>query len=137
MVDNLTPMERSRRMGLVGSTGSKAEWVVRRLAHGLGYRYRLHRRDLPGTPDLVFPSRRKVVFVHGCFWHDHANCALARLPKSREVFWKEKFGANKLRDKRAARMLRARGWGSLVIWECELRDIDRVALRLIAFLEDD
>jgi DNA mismatch endonuclease, patch repair protein len=137
LADNLTPSERGRRMGLVRSTGSQAEWLVRRLAHGLGYRYRLHRRDLPGTPDLVFASRRKVVFVHGCFWHGHANCKLSRLPKSRVAFWKEKFAANKRRDKRASSMLRALGWRSLVIWECELRDIDRVALRLIVFLEDD
>jgi len=102
-MDTLTPAERSTRMALVRAKDTKPELLVRRLVHGMGYRYRLHRRDLPGKPDLVFPSRGKVIFVHGCFWHRHARCALARLPKSRGDFWLPKLTANAQCDSRNAR----------------------------------
>ncbi len=136
-MDTLTPAERSRRMALIGPANSSAELTVRRLAHRLGYRYRIHVRELPGTPDLVFSARRKVVFVHGCFWHRHGTCALGRLPRSRKKFWTAKLEGNRERDARTRRKLRWLGWHSLVIWACQLGDIDRVAWRLIAFLEDD
>lgn len=122
--DTLTPSQRSERMSRVRGKGSQAELLVRTLVHRLGYRHRLHRADLPGKPDLVFPGRRKVIFVHGCFWHRHPDpaCKLARLPKSRQDFWEPKLEGNRLRDLRVQDQLRELGWDSLTLWECELRD---------------
>lgn len=136
MTDTLTPAQRSERMARVRSSNTKPELVVRRLLHSLGYRYRLHRRDLPGTPDLVFPSRRAVLFVHGCFWHRHGSCTLARLPKSRVDFWAPKLQANKERDARKIEALRAAGWRVGVVWECQLRDRDALVRRLRVFLDE-
>jgi DNA mismatch endonuclease, patch repair protein len=135
MVDTLSPEDRSRRMSAIRSGNTKPEMVVRRLLHGLGYRYRLHRRDLPGTPDLVFPSRRCVVFVHGCFWHRHEDCRLARLPKSRVEFWETKLEGNRQRDQRKVRELVESGWRVLIVWECELADVDALTMRLKSFLD--
>lgn len=134
-MDTLTPAERSSRMALVRAKDTKPELLVRRLVHGMGYRYRLHRRDLPGTPDLVFPARSKVIFIHGCFWHRHAHCALARLPKSRGDFWLPKLTANAERDARNVRALRRLGWSVLTIWECQLGDTARLANRIRRFLD--
>ncbi len=122
-------------MALVQSRNTLPERIVRRLVHAMGYRYRLHRRDLPGTPDLVFPGRRKVIFVHGCFWHRHANCALARLPKTRVDFWLPKLAANAERDARNARALRRLGWGILTIWECQLGNEGKLRKRIRRFLD--
>lgn len=135
-LDPLSPRERSARMGLVRHRDTKPELAIRRLVHGMGYRYRLHARRLPGRPDLVFASRRKVIFVHGCFWHRHAGCSLARLPKTRTEFWVPKLEANRVRDIRTRAKLSALGWRSLVIWECEIRDLARVRLRAQRFLGD-
>jgi DNA mismatch endonuclease (patch repair protein) len=136
MTDTLTKPDRSARMARVRGKDTKPEMVVRRLVHGLGYRYRLHRRDLPGTPDLVFPGRHKVVFVHGCFWHRHPDpaCKLARWPKSRLEFWKPKLEGNRARDLVNQEKLRDLGWGVLVIWECELGNPASLADRLTEFL---
>jgi DNA mismatch endonuclease (patch repair protein) len=117
-MDTLTPQQRSERMSRVRGRDTKPELVVRRLVHSMGYRYRLHRRDLPGRPDLVFPSRLKVIFVHGCFWHRHPGCRLARLPKSRTDFWVAKLEGNRQRDIANQERLKADGWGVLVVWEC-------------------
>ncbi|AOJ97511.1 very short patch repair endonuclease [Burkholderia vietnamiensis] len=122
-------------MALVRAKDTKPELLVRRLVHGMGYRYRLHRRDLPGTPDLVFPGRSKVIFIHGCFWHRHARCELARLPKSRGDFWLPKLTANAERDARNVRALRRLGWGVLTIWECQLGDTANLANRIRRFLD--
>ena len=134
-MDTLTPRERSARMALVRGKDTKPELLVRRLVHGLGYRYRLHRRDLPGTPDLVFPGRGKVIMVHGCFWHRHEGCALARLPKSRGDFWLPKLTTNAERDASNTRALRRLGWGVMTIWECQLRDTAALASRIRRFLD--
>ncbi|AXW10000.1 very short patch repair endonuclease [Ralstonia solanacearum] len=134
-MDTLTPAERSARMALVRAKDTKPELLVRRLVLGMGYRYRLHRRDLPGTPDLVFPGRSKVIFIHGCFWHRHAGCALARLPKSRGDFWLPKLTANAERDARNVRALRQLGWSVLTIWECQLGDTAKLANRIRRFLD--
>jgi DNA mismatch endonuclease (patch repair protein) len=134
-MDTLTPTERSARMALVRAKDTKPELLVRRLVHGMGYRYRLHQRDLPGTPDLVFPGRGKVIFIHGCFWHRHARCALARLPKSRGDFWLPKLTANAERDARNVRALRRLGWSVLTIWECQLGDTAKLANRIRRFLD--
>lgn len=136
-MDTLTPEQRSERMGRVRNKDTSPEWKVRRLLHRMGYRYRLHARDLPGRPDLVFRKRRKVIFVHGCFWHQHPDpaCSLARQPKSRQEFWSAKFEANVARDARATRALTEDGWQVFVVWECQLRGLAGLESRLRGFLE--
>lgn len=136
-MDTLTPAERSERMSRVRDKGSRAELFVRSLVHRLGYRFRLHKAGLPGKPDLVFPSRRKVIFVHGCFWHRHPDptCALARLPKSRQEFWVPKLEGNRRRDLRVEDELSSLGWRSLVIWECQLRDRSFLENEIRTFLD--
>jgi len=109
--------------------------IVRRLAHAMGYRYRLHSRSLPGRPDLVFSSRRKLIFVNGCFWHRHKGCPKCRLPKSRLDFWKPKLEENRNRDRENQRRLKREGWEVLVIWECELKDTESLKSRLRQFME--
>ena len=121
-MDTLTKAQRSAVMSRVRSKDSRPEMFVRRLVFALGYRYRLHVSGIPGRPDLVFRGRRKVIFVHGCFWHRHASCALARLPKSRLEFWLPKLDANRRRDRKNVRSLRRKGWSVLTIWECDLGD---------------
>jgi DNA mismatch endonuclease (patch repair protein) len=135
-MDTLTPLERSERMSRVRSTDTRLEMVVRRLVYGMGYRYRLHRKDLAGKPDLVFATRRKVIFVHGCFWHRHDDpqCRLARLPKSRLDFWLPKLSENKARDHRVEERLAEMGWESMTIWECQVRDISALQQRISEFL---
>lgn len=123
-------------MALVRSVDTKPEMAVRRLVHGMGYRYRLHCRDLPGKPDLVFRSRRSVVFVHGCFWHRHEGCPLARLPKSKVEFWTVKLEGNRERDARKVAALQEAGWRVCVVWECELKDKELLAQRLRRFLDE-
>jgi DNA mismatch endonuclease (patch repair protein) len=135
-MDTLTPEERSERMSRVRGAHTKPEMVVRRMIHALGYRYRLHGRALPGRPDMVFAGRRKVIFVHGCFWHRHPDpsCALARLPKSRVDFWRAKLEGNRGRDERNEARLRELGWDVLVVWECQLRDRGALETRIRGFL---
>ncbi|MEI2745322.1 MAG: very short patch repair endonuclease [Ottowia sp.] len=135
-MDTMAPTERGERMRRIRSKDTAPELTVRSFVHALGFRYRLHVRGLPGCPDLVFPSRRKVIFVHGCFWHRHNRCALARLPKSRLDFWLPKLAGNKRRDALKRRALTKLGWSSLVIWECELRDPLRVMFKTLMFLEE-
>ncbi|MGA7733562.1 MAG: very short patch repair endonuclease [Chloroflexia bacterium] len=135
-LDTLTPKQRSERMSRVRNKDTKPEMRVRRLVHSMGYRYRLHAPSLPGQPDLAFPSRRKVIFVHGCFWHRHddSNCHLARLPKSRLDFWVPKLEGNKVRDREKQDKLRALGWDVLVVWECQIGDMLALGDRIRAFL---
>lgn len=132
-MDNLSPAERGKQMALVRSKHTKPEMLVRRLVHGLGYRYRLHGTDLPGTPDLVFRARKKVVFVHGCFWHGH-KCRLGRMPKSKLEYWMPKISNNRQRDLHNLRSLRGMRWRVLVLWECELQKHDRLVDKIKAFL---
>jgi DNA mismatch endonuclease (patch repair protein) len=136
MVDTLTPLQRSERMSRVRSVNTRPELAVRRIVRALGFSCTLHATDLPGRPDLVFRRRRKLIFVHGCFWHRHKNvgCRLARLPKSRLDFWEHKLEANRLRDIRQRRTLRAAGWKILVVWECQLRNKERLKNKLETFL---
>ena len=134
--DTLSPEERSERMSRIRGKGTKPELLVRRLVHKMGYRYRLHRKELPGKPDMVLPGRQKVIFVHGCFWHRHPDpdCRLARLPKSRLDFWRTKLEHNRERDLENQAKLRELGWDYLVIWECQLRQLDKLAARIGQFL---
>ena len=122
-------------MQAIRSKDTKPELVLRRLLHGLGYRYRLHRRDLPGTPDLAFPSRKAVIQVHGCFWHQHAGCPRAHAPRSRLDYWQPKLARNQARDLLAQERLSDLGWRCLTIWECELVDLDEVAAKTALFLD--
>lgn len=134
VVDHVDPAKRSLIMAAVHSKHTKPELVVRKIVYGLGYRYRLHSAKLPGRPDLVFPGRRKAVFVHGCFWHRHRGCRYASSPKTRVEFWKGKFEANVARDKRTCEELEDEGWKVLTVWECELKEPKRLAERLNEFL---
>lgn len=131
--DVFTPEQRSAVMAAVKGTNTKPEMLVRKLAHRLGYRFRLHRKDLPGAPDLVFPGRRAVIFVHGCFWHGHDCARGARKPKNNAEYWRDKIARNTSRDAAALTKLNAQGWRALTLWECELKRDDLPA-RLAAFL---
>ncbi|MGR3433819.1 MAG: very short patch repair endonuclease [Shimia sp.] len=124
----------SRRMSRVRKADTKPEVAVRRLAHRMGYRFRLHRRDLPGTPDVVFPRRRRVIQVHGCFWHQHPGCRHAGTPRSRLGYWGPKLARNVERDAETTAALEAAGWGVLVVWECETKDEESLRARLSGFL---
>ncbi len=134
MTDTVDPAKRSEIMSRIRSRDTKPEMIVRRIAHGLGFRFRLHRRDLPGSPDLVFPRHRAVIQVHGCFWHRHPGCKHASNPKTRVSYWEEKFRGNVVRDRRNETALHELGWRTLVIWECETKDREAVAERIEAFL---
>ena len=136
MVDTRTKEQRRRIMQAVRCKDTEPEWAVRRLLHGLGYRYRLHRKDLPGKPDLVFPSRRKAIFVHGCFWHTHG-CRYGRPPKSRLEYWLPKLKRNMKRDAKKRAELEALRWQVLTVWQCEIKDLDALTAKLCAFLEGD
>lgn len=132
-MDRLSPERRSALMSRIRSKDTGPERVVRSLVHRLGFRFRLHRRDLPGTPDLAFPSRQKAIFVHGCFWHGHV-CKVGKMPKSRTEYWGPKIIENRARDARKRRKLARLGWRSLVIWECETKDSSSLARRVEEFL---
>ena len=119
-VDTLSPAQRSERMSRVRSRDTKPELLVRKLVHGMGYRYRLHRNDLPGKPDLVFGPRRKVILVHGCFWHGHDCARGARQPKANADYWLAKIERNRSRDARVQEELRQAGWRVIILWECGL-----------------
>ena len=125
MADIKTKEERSRNMAAIRSRDTKPEMLVRRFLHGAGYRYRLHDRKLPGCPDLVFPSLRTVIFIHGCFWHGHENCKYFRLPKSNEEFGHNKISRNIERDAKVRAELENQYWNIIVIWECDLKNKSR------------
>src|SRR5580698_10228568 len=121
-MDKLSSEQRSANMRQIRSENTAPELLLRKMLHRLGYRFRVHRKDLPGKPDLVFPSRRKVIFVHGCFWHQHPQCREGRVPGSRVEYWGPKLRRNQERDAAAQAALKEQGWLSLTIWECELKD---------------
>ena len=133
--DVFTPHDRARVMRAVKGKNTKPEMIVRRLAHAMGYRFRLHRKDLPGKPDLVFPGRKAVIFVHGCFWHGHDCARGSRQPKQNADYWRTKIGRNVERDADTLEALAAQGWRTLVLWECEMKDRDALAERIRAFLD--
>lgn len=132
--DVLSPEQRSKCMSRIRWKNTRPEVLVRRLTHGLGYRFVLHQRNLPGSPDLVFPCRKKIIFVHGCFWHQHS-CKFGRpRPKQNAAFWEKKLSGNVQRDRINMRLLRKRGWNVLIVWECQTGDIRRLSARLATFL---
>lgn len=129
-----TKLTLTERMARIRKTDTQPELIVRRLVHGLGYRFRLYRRDLPGTPDLVFPSRHKVIFVHGCFWHRHDCSDGRKLPKSKPEYWGPKLAHNTARDAMHLEALAALGWEAAIIWECELSNLKLAAEKIRSFL---
>ncbi|MCK9821578.1 MULTISPECIES: very short patch repair endonuclease [Acetobacteraceae] len=139
MADTLSPAARSARMACIQGRDTKPEMLVRRMLYAMGYRYRLHAKDLPGKPDIVFRKRRKAIFIHGCFWHRHPDptCRYARLPKSRLDFWLPKLERNRQRDLEHMEKLSAEGWQTLIIWECQLSDETHIKNLLHRFLEKD
>lgn len=134
-LDHLSPELRTRHMRGIRRQHTKPELVVRRLAHAMGFRFRLHRKDLPGSPDLVFPRYRKAIFVHGCFWHGHEGCRYGTVPKTRTEWWLAKLANNRSRDARAVERLSDLAWTSMTIWECETRRPEGLSERIAAFIE--
>jgi DNA mismatch endonuclease, patch repair protein len=132
-MDTRTPDQRSRIMRSVGSKDTGPEMIVRRLIHRMGFRYRLHQKSLPGSPDLVLKKHHSIIFIHGCFWHGHS-CSKGRLPKSRLDFWVPKIKKNRSRDARSLRLLRADGWRVLTVWQCEKKDFVKLGNQLRLFL---
>lgn len=135
MPDMFTREKRTEIMRAIKGKDTRPEMIVRALTHAMGYRYRLHQRDLPGRPDLVFASRGKVIFVHGCFWHGHTGCKEGRLPKSNLGYWSAKIERNRDRDRRAEWKLRSWGWGVLTIWGCQTHDSQVLSRRITRFLD--
>jgi len=135
-MDRVSKDVRSRIMSCVKTKNTSAEMLLRSVVHRMGYRYALHRKDLPGKPDLVFSSRRKIIFVHGCFWHGH-HCRYGRLPKSRESYWSPKIDGNVVRDRKQQRLLRSQGWSVMTVWQCQLKKTDSLTDRIRRFLDDE
>jgi DNA mismatch endonuclease, patch repair protein len=135
VADTFTPEERSRIMSRIKGRDTKPEKIVRSLLHAMGHRFRLHRRDLPGKPDIVLPKHRKIVFVHGCFWHGHAGCPRGARPTSNIEFWNKKINANIMRDAAAQKELAALNWRHLIVWQCEIRDLPVLTNKLEQFLK--
>lgn len=134
IADRFSPEIRSKTMSRIRSKDMVPEMVVRRLVYGLGYRYRLHRSDLPGKPDLVFSSRKKIILVHGCFWHQHTECRDGHVPKSNINYWVPKLERNVQRDREVLENLENMGWDVLVVWECELKNPESLSGRINQFL---
>lgn len=133
-MDRLTPERRSWNMSRIRGRDTKPERRVRSLLHRLGFRFSLRRQDLPGKPDIVLPARHVVVFVHGCFWHQHLGCSNASTPTTRRLFWEKKLQGNVARDSVIGKQLRSLGWRVIIVWECELKHEEKVACRLSRLL---
>ena len=137
MVDVLTPEQRHKCMSNIKSQDTEPELIVRRIVHGMGYRFRLHRKDLPGKPDIVLPRYRKAIFVHGCFWHMH-KCKYGKVkPKTNSSFWADKRNSNVARDQKNRARLKKDGWDVLIIWECWTKDIKKLERKLTEFLKNE
>ncbi|MGH9515524.1 MAG: very short patch repair endonuclease [Terriglobales bacterium] len=134
-MDTISSARRSENMRRIKDKGTHPEMIVRSAVHRMGYRYRLHARDLPGRPDLVFPARKKIIEVRGCFWHQHVGCNEAHVPKTRIHYWRPKLTSNRKRDNKNVERLRALGWKVLVVWECEITDTKQLLRQLRRFLQ--
>lgn len=135
-MDVLSPKRRSEIMSRIRGKNTTPELIVRKLVYSMGYRYRLHYVKLPGKPDLVFPGRKKVIFVHGCFWHGHEGCRKAKLPKTKLDYWRPKLEENKQRDALKQEKLKELGWQILIIWQCELKEIELLKSNIMTFLDN-
>lgn len=133
-MDIFSKDKRSRIMSHVGGKDTKPEQIVRSLLHRMGYRFRLHRKDLPGKPDIVLPKYKKVIFVHGCFWHGHSGCKRAKRPATNQKFWHEKLDKNIARDRAVIEQLEKMGWKVLVVWTCEMKDMESLQMKLSSFI---
>lgn len=136
-MDVVSPEKRSRMMAGIKGKNTKPEMVVRKLVHSMGFRFRLHRKDLPGSPDIVLPRLKKAIFVHGCFWHRHQGCKFAYTPKSNTEFWLAKLDANMRRDTAALQALAALGWEILIVWECEVSNLPALTTKVNLFLSEN
>jgi len=138
MVDVFSQKKRSEIMKKIGPKNSAPERYIRSLVHRMGYRFRLHRKDLPGKPDMVFPKYRKVIFVHGCFWHGHKGCKKSKLPETNTTFWKEKISKNIKRDYSNYNDLKSLGWDYLVLWQCQIKKkkIEYLEKKIVSFLTE-
>jgi len=134
-MDRISPQRRSWNMSRIRAKDTAPELIVRRELHRRGFRFRLHRRDLPGCPDIVLPKHRQVIFVNGCFWHRHDGCSLAAIPKSNQAFWQEKFQKTVERDKRTRKQLKDAGWSVHVVWECDAVESERLGTVLSSILK--
>ena len=134
MIDTVSPKKRSWMMGRVKNKNTAPEIKLRKLIFSMGIRYRLHCKDLLGRPDIVFQGRKKVIFMHGCFWHGHPNCKASKLPETRKDFWNTKINSNQVRDRENIRDLENLGWKVLIIWQCELNDVLNIAEKIRSFL---
>lgn len=134
-MDRISQERRSEIMSRIRGKDTSPELTVRSLLHSLGYRYRLHSKKLPGCPDLVFTSRKKVIFVHGCFWHGHKGCKKGKLPKSRLEYWEPKIKANQKRDRSNVKKLKTGGWETFIVWQCDLKNLEDLKAKLTRFLE--
>lgn len=137
MIDKISTQRRSENMRRIKSKDTKPELAARRLLFKAGYRYRLHRTDLPGKPDIVFSKAKKIILVQGCFWHGHENCIDGRIPKSRADYWPSKIAGNKARDERNLKLLKEQGWKVLVVWECETKNLSYLQKMLLAFVDPE
>lgn len=137
MSDIFSSRKRSQIMSNISGKNTKPEIIIRKITHRLGYRFRLHGKDLPGKPDIVFPKYKKVIFVNGCFWHGHIKCSRSKLPATRKKFWKDKIEGNKKRDKANKIKLKKLGWDYLVIWQCQIKqsNYEKIGIKVSAFLE--
>jgi DNA mismatch endonuclease (patch repair protein) len=133
-MDSVSPEKRSRNMAQVKGKNTKPEKLVRSLLHGMGYRFRLHSKQLPGKPDVVLPKYKAVIFVHGCFWHGHEGCRRATIPATRPEFWEQKISGNKERDRRNIAAIEKLGYRCFIVWQCELKDVELLKQRLCDFL---
>lgn len=134
-MDVFSREKRSQIMSRVSGKNTKPEIAVRSLLHNLGFRFRLHRKDLPGKPDIALPKYKKVIFVHGCFWHGHEDCSRSKRPTTNEEFWRNKLDKNTERDKANVNALEQLGWDVLTVWACEVKDADKLKIKLLSFLE--
>jgi len=135
MADRITKAQRSRNMARVKNKNTAPELIVRKTLHRLGFRFRLHRSDLPGNPDIVLPRHHKIVFVHGCFWHGHT-CPRGKRPSTRQDFWNRKLDGNQKRDKANQDKLKELGWEILIVWECQVKNVDNLEKQLLDFMKD-
>lgn len=135
MADRITKAQRSRNMARVKNKNTAPELIVRKTLHRLGFRFRLYRSDLPGNPDIVLPRHHKIVFVHGCFWHGHT-CPRGKRPSTRQDFWNRKLDGNQKRDKANQDKLKELGWEILIVWECQVKNVDNLEKQLLDFMKD-
>jgi len=135
-MDRVSKEKRSEIMGKVNSKNTGPELIVRKILHRLKYRFRLHKKNLPGNPDIVLPKHKKIIFVHGCFWHGHENCSKGRLPKTNQQYWQDKIISNRKRDLKAIEELNKLGWKVLVVWSCQIKNQEQLENHITQFLSE-